>query len=107
MKELEFVGTSLDELKKFPDEARRRAGWELDTLQRGGTPTDFKPMPAVGAGVYELRVHAAGEWRVMYTAKFKNVVYVLHAFSKKTQKVRVEDIELAAKRYRQVRAENE
>jgi phage-related protein len=59
-------------------------------------------MPAVGAGAYEIRVHVLGEWRVVYVAKFGDSVYVLHAFRKKTQKTRKEDIDLAARRYKQI-----
>ena len=59
-----------------------------------------KPMPTVGVGVYEIRVHVLGEWRVMYVARFEQSVYVLHAFQKKTQRTRKEDLELAARRYR-------
>ena len=65
-------------------------------------PSDFKPMLAVGAGAYEIRVRVLGEWRIIYVAKFERAVYVLHAFQKKTQKTRKEDIELAARRYRLV-----
>jgi len=101
MKELNFVGSSLDDLKNFPAEARREAGFELRAVQRGLMPADFKPMPEVGGGAYELRIHAQGEWRVVYVAKFKDAVYVLHAFQKKTQKTRKEDIELAVRRYKQ------
>lgn len=102
MKILEFVGSSLDDLADFPLEARRESGFELWQVQCGLAPSDFKPMPAVGAGAFEIRVHVLGEWRVIYVAKFKNTVYVLHAFHKKTQKTRKEDIELAARRYRQI-----
>jgi phage-related protein len=59
-------------------------------------------MNEVGAGVREIRIHVLGEWRVLYVAKFDKAVYVLHAFQKKTQKTRREDIELARKRYRQI-----
>jgi phage-related protein len=59
-------------------------------------------MSGVGAGVREIRIHVLGEWRVLYVAKFVEVVYVLHAFQKKTQKTRREDIELARTRYRQI-----
>ena len=102
MKTLRFVGSSLDDLKNFPVEARREAGFELDAVQRGLMPSDFKPMLAVGAGAYEIRVRVLGEWRIIYVAKFERAVYVLHAFQKKTQKTRKEDIELAAHRYRLV-----
>lgn len=102
MKKLKFIGSSLDDLKNFPAEPRRDAGFELDFVQRGLTPSDFKPMKNIGAGVYELRIHTQGEWRVVYVAKLKDAVYVLHAFQKKTQRTRQEDIELAARRYKQI-----
>ena len=102
MKTLRFIGTSRDDLRNFPLEARRDAGFELDAVQRGLMPSDFKPMLNVGAGAYEIRLHVLGEWRVIYVAKFDDAVFVLHAFQKKTQKTRKEDIELAARRYRQI-----
>ncbi|MDD2700060.1 MAG: type II toxin-antitoxin system RelE/ParE family toxin [Sideroxydans sp.] len=102
MKKLRFVGTSLDDLRDFPYEARRAAGFELDAIQRGLMPSDFKPMLQIGAGVYEVRIHVLGEWRVIYVAKFADAVYVLHSFQKKTQRTRREDIELAARRYKQI-----
>ena len=102
MKLLEFVGSSLDDLREFPAEARRAAGFELGFVQRGLDPSDWKPMNDVGAGVREIRIHVLGEWRVLYVAKFASAVYVLHAFQKKTQKTRREDIELARKRYHQI-----
>jgi len=102
MKLLEFVGSSLNDLRAFPAEARRAAGFELDSIQRGLEPSDWKPMNDVGAGVREIRIHVLGEWRVLYVAKFAKAVYVLHAFQKKTQKTHKEDIELARKRYRQI-----
>lgn len=100
MKALKFVGSGLDDLADFPLEARRAAGFELWQVQRGLNPSDFKAMPAVGVGAYEIRVRVLGEWRVIYVAKFDDAVYVLHAFRKKTQKTRKEDIELAARRYK-------
>ena len=102
MKPLRFVGSSLDDMRDFPAEARRAAGFELHAVQRGLMPSDFKPMLHVGPGAYELRLHVQGEWRVIYVAKFADGIYVLHAFRTKTQKTRVEDIELAARRYRQI-----
>lgn len=104
MKTLRFVGSSRDDLLDFPAEARREAGFELYAVQRGLMPTDFKPMLPVGPGAYEIRVHVMGEWRVIYVAKFADAVYVLHAFQKKTQRTRKEDIELAARRYRRIGA---
>lgn len=102
MKSLRFVGSSIDDLKDFPAEARRAAGFELHSVQCGLMPSDFKPMLNIGSGAYEIRIKLMGEWRVIYVAKFDDAVYVLHAFQKKTQKTRQEDIELAAKRYKQI-----
>jgi phage-related protein len=64
------------------------------------TPTDFRPMPDVGPGAMEIRVHAGSEYRVFYVARFEEAVYVLHCFQKKTQKTRDADIELGRRRYR-------
>jgi phage-related protein len=102
MKSLKFVGSSLDDLRDFPAEARREAGFELYAIQRGDEPSDWKPMREVGPGVREIRIHVLGEWRVLYVARFADAVYVLHAFQKKTQKTSRQDIELARRRYTQV-----
>lgn len=102
MKELRFVGTSLDDLQQFPVQAKRAAGYELWQVQNGLDPSDWKPMHAVGIGVREIRIHSGGEWRVLYVAKFSEAVYVLHAFGKKTQRTSKSDIELAARRYREI-----
>lgn len=100
MKDLKFVGSSLDDLRDFPIEARRDAGFELDAIQRGLMPSDFKPMLTIGAGVYEIRIHALGEWRVLYVSKYDDAVYVLHAFHKTTQKTSKPDLDIAAARFK-------
>jgi phage-related protein len=85
----------------MPIAARRALGSELMTIQSGGEPSDFKPMPTIGVGAYEIRYRdARGAFRVVYVAKFTEVVYVLHAFQKKTQKTAKADIALAAQRYK-------
>jgi phage-related protein len=103
MKPLRFFGSSLSDLTGFPAAARRTAGHELWQVQCGLMPGDFKPMPSVGAGCHEIRIHSAGEWRVVYVATFDEAVYVLHAFGKKAQAIARHDLELARKRYRQIR----
>ncbi|MDP1930873.1 MAG: type II toxin-antitoxin system RelE/ParE family toxin [Gammaproteobacteria bacterium] len=102
MKDLEFIGSSQEDLKAFPEEARRDAGFQLHFVQMGQLPADWKTMQSVGANTMELRIHRSGEWRIIYVAKFRNAVCVLHAFEKKTQKTRQSDIALARKRYREV-----
>lgn len=105
MKRLRFIGSSLDDLRSFPAEARRQAGFELYAVQRGLEPADWKPMKTVGSGVREIRIRVLGEWRVIYVAKFANAIYVLHAFQKKTQKTPRKDIEIARRRYKQLRGQ--
>lgn len=100
MKRLRFLGDSLNCLREFPADARHDAGFQLDKVQRGEQPDDFKPMPSIGKGVEELRVwDDSGTYRVIYTARLADAVYVLHAFQKKTQTTAKRDVELARKRY--------
>ncbi|MCK6408346.1 MAG: type II toxin-antitoxin system RelE/ParE family toxin, partial [Thauera sp.] len=97
---LRFLGDSLKSLREFPEDARHDAGYQLDKVQRGEQPDDFKPMPSIGKGVEELRVwDDSGTYRVIYTARLADAVYVLHAFQKKTQAMAKRDVELARKRY--------
>lgn len=102
MKPLFWVGSSLQDLRAFPEEARRIAGHELHLVQQGLEPDDWKAMVSVGPGVYELRIRTSVEHRVFYVAKFAEGVYVLHAFQKKTQQTAQRDLELARERYGQV-----
>jgi phage-related protein len=100
-KPVEFRGNSLDALRAFPLLARREAGHQLDQVQNGQEPDDWKPMNTVGQGVKEIRIRdAAGAFRVVYVAKFADAVYVLHCFQKKTEQTSKTDLNLAAKRYR-------
>lgn len=105
-KPVEFRGSALDDLRTFPLSARREAGHQLDQVQRGREPDDWKSMASVGAGVQEIRIRdSAGAFRVIYVAKFADAVYVLHCFQKKTQKTSKADLGLAAKRYRDLMKE--
>jgi len=102
MKDLRFVGTSLEDLSRFPAEAKSAAGFDLWQVQSGLDPSDWKPMSGVGIGVREIRIHVGGEWRSLYVTKFAQAVYVLQAFRKKTQRTPQSDIDLAARRYREI-----
>lgn len=89
----------------MPAAVRHSLGVELMRVQFGGEPNDFKPMPLVGAGAYEIRVRdASGAFRVVYVAKFADAIYVLHAFQKKSQKTAKSDLDLAAVRYKLIGA---
>ena len=101
MKPITFLADSLKALRAFPEPARQDAGYQLDRLQRGLQPDDFKPVQAIGAGVEELRVWCEqGTFRVVYLARLPDAVVVLHAFQKKTQATPKSDIDLASRRYR-------
>lgn len=101
MKELHWIGTSLDDLRRFPTDARVEAGTDLRLIQQGVDPRDWKSMPDVGAGVREIRVRTRdGAFRVFYVVESATDVYVLHAFQKKTRKTPVKDIEKGKARYR-------
>jgi len=90
-------------LTRLPQGVRHDAGYQLDKVQRGDQPDDFKPMPAIGKGVEEIRVlDSTGAYRVIYVARRAEAVYVLHAFQKKTQATPKNDIQIAKRRYRQL-----
>ncbi len=65
MKPLNFIGSSLDDLRNFPEEARKAAGFELFAVQLGLDPSDWTAMPGIGRGVREIRIHVLGEWRLI------------------------------------------
>lgn len=100
MKPICFLGDSLEALRGFSDDARHDAGFQLDRVQRGEMPSDFKPMSSVGKGVEELRVHDGhGTYRVIYIARLRDAVYVLHAFQKKSRATSRRDLEIATSRF--------
>jgi phage-related protein len=99
-KAVHWLGASRNDVRAFPRDAKRLAGFQLRRVQQGLDPQDWKPMSTVGPGVRELRLHTALEHRVLYVAKFGEAVYVLHAFLKRTRKTPAQDLELARQRYR-------
>ena len=101
MKPIRFLGNSLECLREFPEDVRQDAGYQLDQVQRGRQPSDFKPMPSVGKGVEELRVwDDSGTYRVIYVARLREAVVVLHAFQKKTQRTSKQDLDKGKARYK-------
>lgn len=95
LKPVAWLGDSLEQLRSFSKIVRQQVGYELELVQDGLEPSDWKPMPTVGPGVCEIRVHGDGEHRVIYVAKFRRAVYVLHAFQKKANKTSKRDIDMA------------
>jgi phage-related protein len=102
-KDLAWVGRSREDLRAFPSDARREAGHQLNLVQLGLEPDDYRPMPSVGPGVIEIRIHSDTEYRVFYVAKYADTVFVLHAFEKKTRKTSQRDLDLGKERLKEVR----
>jgi len=98
MKPVEWLGSARKEVQSFPSTARAEIGYQLYRVQNGLDPSDWKPMPSVGAGVQEIRVQTQNAYRVIYVATFKDAVYVLNVFQKKTMKTRQSDITVARDR---------
>jgi phage-related protein len=100
MKSLRWLGDSYKSLIAFPVEIRKVAGYELENVQSGDLPSDWKPMPGIGKGVEEIRIWAeSGTYRVIYLARLPEAVYVLHAFQKKSQQTNQRDVALAQERF--------
>ena len=100
---IRWHGNTLEQIRGFPPGAARQdVGYQLERVQQGLEPRDWKPMSVVGPAVVEIRVHAQNEYRVLYLARRNDVVHVLHAFVKKTRQTRKADIEMARKRFREL-----
>lgn len=87
MKELEWIGSSKKDLLEFPSDVRKESGHALYVAQKGGKYQKTKPLKGFGsANVQEVVLNNAnGTFRVMYTVQFEEVIYVLHAFQKKSK----------------------
>ncbi len=70
MKPLRWVGSALADLRAFPDDARRVGGHNLHLVQLGLEAEDWKPMPGVGPGVYEIRIHTTKEQGTDFVGDF-------------------------------------
>jgi len=100
VKPLFWIGRSRHEVRAFARDARHVAGYQLERVQSGMEPADWRPMTAIGAGVCEIRIHAAVEHRVLYVAAFPEAVYVLHAFQKKARRTPRLNLAVARARWR-------
>jgi phage-related protein len=104
-KSVTWLGNSREELRSWPKSATEDIGAELLSIQEGREPSSWKPMPTIGAGVNEIRVKDEGNAnRVIYVAKFLEAIYVLHAFQKKTQRTSKHDLDIAVKRFSELRS---
>jgi len=101
---VKWLGTTLNDIRDLSDDIQDQLGYQLYRVQLGLMPNNYKTMRTVGAGVIEIRVSDADNIaRLMYVAKFRETVYVLHVFAKKTQRTSQADIDKAKERYREAK----
>lgn len=95
-----WLGSTLKDLLAFPEAMRKEAGFQLHRLQCGPEAADWKPMVEIGMGVAEVRLRdSTGAWRVIFVARYREAVYVLHCLQKKTQRTARCDIAIAKDRF--------
>ncbi len=88
LKPLAWIGSSRDDLRAFPEDARRDIGAALYEAQKGRKPDAAKPLKGFGgAGVLEvIEDHEGDTYRAVYTVRYATAIYVLHAFKKKSKR---------------------
>jgi phage-related protein len=100
-----WEGDSKKVISSFPDAAKYNLGFELRLLQQGQQPTDYRPMTSIGPGVFELRDQDERTWyRVIYLARVRGVIHVLHCFEKRSRETPLKEINTARQRLKAVRA---
>lgn len=104
LRPIHFEGSSLEDLKALPKKARQAIGFQLERVQAGADPTNWKPVTGLGkgiTGVREIRVEIDSNiYRSAYVTKFGETIAVLHCWSKKTEKMSASDKQLIVDRYR-------
>jgi phage-related protein len=110
-KPLFWVASSLNDLLAFPEKVQKKIGAALSLAQFGGKHPSAKPWKGAGSVVYEIvEDYRSDAYRAIYTVKFADAVYVLHAFQKKSPSgIRTprRDVELVAQRLKQAQEEYE
>ncbi len=104
LKPIRWLGTTRDDIREQRPAIRDELGQQLLRVQMGLMPNNYKPIAAVVTSAYEIRVQDAdGIARLIYVAKFRETICVLHVFKKKSRRTPKADIDLAKKRYRKAR----
>ncbi|HET6157606.1 MAG TPA: type II toxin-antitoxin system RelE/ParE family toxin [Dongiaceae bacterium] len=94
-----FLGDTYRVICEFPGDARRAAGYQIGRIQEGSEPDDWKPFSTIGPNVREIRIRErSGAFRIIYQATLPDVVLVLNAFRKSTQKTPQHEIDKARAR---------
>ena len=97
------MGASLNTIRDFPMDVRRDVGFQLDKVQHGLEPSNYKPMSSIGQGVREIRVRdKTGAYRVIYMARPTKAIYVLAAFKKQRQKTPKQELDKARSHYAEI-----
>lgn len=112
MRPVEWIGSSYKDFRGFPDPVQDTMGFALYLAQIGRMHDNVKPLKGFGgAGVLEIVEDHQGEtYRAVYTVKFDEAIYVLHAFQKKSKrgtKTPQEDIDLVRRRLKVAEHEHE
>lgn len=104
MKGVEFIADTLSVIRSFSKNVKRDIGYQIDRLQRGLDPDDWKPMKTIGTGVREIRVRDTdGIYRTIYFTKKEKHICILHAFKKKTNKTSKKDLDIAKNRFKDIK----
>jgi phage-related protein len=100
-----WEGDSREVLQSFPDRVRQNLGFQLWQLQQGERPTDYRPLPAIATGVFELRDQDERAWyRVVYLSRTNDVIHVLRCFEKKGREMPRREFEAVKRRLKAVKA---
>ncbi|MAF83037.1 MAG: type II toxin-antitoxin system RelE/ParE family toxin [Gammaproteobacteria bacterium] len=103
LRDVIWLGDSLEVLRNFPTGIKVVLGSEIFRLQVGVVPRNFESMATVGRGVRELRARdRSGQYRAIYVIRKREGIFVLHTFQKKSRKTSKRDIEIARKRFREI-----
>jgi phage-related protein len=101
---ISWEGDSRKILRGWPKLIREDFGIALGEMQEGRTAAlSVRPMPSISAGVFELKDSDESKWyRMVYLARVKDIIYVLHCFTKNTAKTEKKDLATAEQRLKQV-----
>lgn len=111
-KPLTWIGSSKKDLLDFPKEVQRTMGYAINLAQQGKKDEDTKPFKGYGGcSVLEIvKEDVSGTFRTIYTVKFEEAIYILHAFQKKStigKKTPKQDVELIDKRFQEAKRQHE
>ena len=110
-KPLHWVGAAKKDYQAFPQEVQADMGYALGLAQLGGKHPHAKPWKGEGPGIFEVvEDHRGDTYRAVYTVRFAGVVYVLHAFQKKSKsgiKTLQDDVRLIAERLKRAQQDDE